>query len=136
MIDINNAFVQGKLDEKVFMSQSRGFINPQFPTHVGKLKKTIYGLKHAPGAWYNALREHLLEMHFVKIKSYDIIFTGNHPQVIKCFISSLAERFSLKGLGYINYFLGIEVKQASNGLILSQSKYILDILSKLDIDNL
>uniref|UniRef100_A0A1S3X2Y4 Retrovirus-related Pol polyprotein from transposon TNT 1-94 n=2 Tax=Nicotiana TaxID=4085 RepID=A0A1S3X2Y4_TOBAC len=97
-LDVNNAFLQGKLDE-VFMSQPRGFINTQFPTHVCKLKKAIYGLKQAPRAWYNALREHLLKMHFVKTESDtslfvwkhlavtiyvlvyvdDIIITGNHP---------------------------------------------------------
>lgn len=111
------------------MSQPRGSINMHFPTHVCKLKNNIYGLKQASQAWYNSLHEHLLEMHFVKIESYDIRFNGNHPQVIKFVISSLAERFSLKDVGYLNYLLGIKIKQISKGLILFQSKYILDILS-------
>ncbi|XP_015162957.1 uncharacterized mitochondrial protein AtMg00810-like [Solanum tuberosum] len=65
----------------------------------------------------------------------DIIITGNHPKVIKFFINSLAARFSLKDLGYLNYFLGVDIKHIPDGLILSQSKYILDILSELDMEN-
>jgi len=109
----------------------------------------------SPRAWYNSLHEHLLKMGFVRTKSdtslfvwkhmavsicvlvyvHDIIITGNHPKVIKFFISSLAARFSLKDLGYLNYFLGVDVKHIPDGLILSQSKYILDILSELDMEN-
>lgn len=155
LLDVNNVFLQGELDVEVFMSQPGGFINPQFPTHVCRLKKVIYGFQQAPRAWYNALREHLLKMHFVKTESDtslfvwkhlavtiyvlvyvdDIIITGNHPHMIKFVINSLAEIFSLKDLGYLNYFLGVDVKQVPDGLILSQSKYILEILSELDMDN-
>lgn len=47
-LDVNNAFLQGKLDEEVFMPELWGFINPQFPTHVYKLKNAIHDLKQAP----------------------------------------------------------------------------------------
>ncbi|KAF3630349.1 3-hydroxy-3-methylglutaryl-coenzyme A reductase 2 [Capsicum annuum] len=77
-LDVNNAFIQVKLDEEVFMSQPRYFINPQFPTYVCRLKKAIYGIKQVPRAWYNALREHLLKLRFVRTESYTSLFVWKH----------------------------------------------------------
>ncbi|KAH0706464.1 hypothetical protein KY289_011540 [Solanum tuberosum] len=72
---------------------------------------------------------------YVLVYVDDIIITGNQPHVIQFVINSLADRFSLKDLGSLNYFLGVDVKRVPNGLLLSQSKYILEILSELDMDN-
>lgn len=49
--DVNNAFFQGQLDDCVYMAQPPGFVDDNFPSHVCKLDKAIYGLKHAPRAW-------------------------------------------------------------------------------------
>ena len=54
-LDVNNAFLQGSLTEDVFMQQPPGFVHPQYPRHVCKLQKAIYGLRQAPRAWYNEL---------------------------------------------------------------------------------
>lgn len=98
---------------KKFLSQPRGFINPQFPTHVRKPEKATYGLEQDPRAWYNSLHEHLLKMHFVRTESDtslfvwkhlvvtiyvliyvdDIIITGNPPQATKFVINSLQKDF-------------------------------------------
>ncbi|XP_015170164.1 uncharacterized mitochondrial protein AtMg00810-like [Solanum tuberosum] len=135
------------------MAQPKGYVNSDFPDHVCSLKKAIYGLKQAPRAWYEALTAYLNTIGFVKSESDaslfifkslavtvyilvyvdDILITGNHPNLVAQVINSLASRFSLKNLGELNYFLGIDVKRVPNGIILSQSQYILEILSDVDM---
>ena len=55
-VDVNNTFLNGDLTETVFMTQPKGFISSQFPSHVCRLKKLLYGLKQAPRAWYLKLK--------------------------------------------------------------------------------
>lgn len=59
-LDINNAFLNGHLQEKLFMSQPQGFVDSQFPTHVCQLNKDLYRLKQAPRARFDKLRFTLL----------------------------------------------------------------------------
>ena len=54
-IDVNTTFLQGHLDEEVFMTQPPGVTDKDRPTHVCRLRKAIYGLKQAPRAWYSDL---------------------------------------------------------------------------------
>jgi len=149
-LDINNAFLQGRLTETVFMAQPPGFTDSDRPTHVCKLKKAIYGLKQAPRAWYHELRQFLLAAGFknsyadtslfvlhtggnilyLLIYVDDIILTGNNSAHVESFVASLANRFSLKDLGPLSYFLGVEVVPHKHGILLSQRRYILDLLSR------
>nr|GEW63982.1 retrovirus-related Pol polyprotein from transposon TNT 1-94 [Tanacetum cinerariifolium] len=52
-MDVKTAFLNGELKEEVYVSLLEGFVDPDHPTHVYRLKKALYGLKHAPRAWYD-----------------------------------------------------------------------------------
>ncbi|KAI3526642.1 hypothetical protein L1887_05902 [Cichorium endivia] len=153
-LDVNNAFLHGTLHEEVFMTQPPGFAHPQFPNHVCKLRKSLYGLKQAPRAWYIELTSFLLSCGFRKSQADaslfiynhsnvlcffmvyvdDIVLTGNNTNFLNQFIQSLANRFSIKDLGALHHFLGIEVIPTSHGLFLSQHRHIQDLLTKFHMD--
>nr|GFA06586.1 retrovirus-related Pol polyprotein from transposon TNT 1-94 [Tanacetum cinerariifolium] len=65
-MDVKTAFLNGNLREEVYVSQPDGFVDPDNPNHVYKLKKTLYGLKQAPRAWYDMLSSFLLSQDFSK----------------------------------------------------------------------
>ena len=154
-LDINNAFLQGTLTDDVYTIQPPGYADSKFPHYVCKLNKALYGLKQAPRAWYKELRQHLLDVGFKNtisdsslftymangISLYlivyvdDIIVTGNTSSALDDFVVQLAKRFSLKDLGPLSYFLGVEVLPHSQGIFLSQKKYIADILCKANMDD-
>ena len=111
------------------MSQPPGFIDHDHPHRVYKLCKAIYGLKQAPRTWYHELSQFLITSRFCNshadmslfvfhtngIIMYllvyvdDIIIICDNDTVVQEFIQLLAHRFSIKDLGHLNYFLGLEV---------------------------
>jgi hypothetical protein len=153
-LDINNAFLHGNLTEEVYMSQPPGFRDQSLPDYVCCLKKAIYGLKQAPRASYTALKQALLEFGFVNTKSDsslfvytvafttayflvyvdDLIITNNKSYFAASIIQQLGRKFSLKDLGPLHFFLGIEVIPTQNGLFLTQHKYIRDLLARTCMD--
>ena len=60
-MDVKSAFLNGILNEEVYVEQRKCFEDPHFPNHVFKLKKALYGLKQAPRACYESLTKFLLE---------------------------------------------------------------------------
>nr|GEX11601.1 copia protein [Tanacetum cinerariifolium] len=84
-IDVKTAFLNGELTEKVYVSQSEGFVDPDHPTHVYHLKKALYGLKQAPRAWYDTLSRFLLDNKFSKGAVDPTLFTqktGKHVLLV------------------------------------------------------
>lgn len=67
-LDVQNANLHGDLQETVFMTQPQGFVHPQFPTHVCKLHKSLYGLRQAPRSWFSKLSTTLKLLGFIKSK--------------------------------------------------------------------
>ena len=67
-MDVKSAFLNGKLQEEVYVEQPKGFIDPHRPNDVYKLKRALYGLKQAPRAWYDRLTAYLTEHGFKRKK--------------------------------------------------------------------
>ena len=148
--DVQNAFLHGNLYEDVYMSQPLRFSHPQFPNHVCKLKKALYGLKQSPRAWFSRLSSRLIALGFHGSQSDsslfiyhspvvtiyfliyvdDLIVTASQPSAIDTLLRHLQLDFAIKDLGNLNFFLGLEVLPTTNGLLLSQKRYILDLSSK------
>jgi hypothetical protein len=149
-LDVQNAFLHGVLEEDVYMKQPPGFQDPTLPSYHCKLDKALYGLKQAPRAWYSRLSFKLQALGFVPSKADislfvyikasvtiyllvyvdDIIVTSSSPKAIDALLMDLKSEFAIKDLGDLHFFLSIEVKKMSDGLLLSQSKYADGLLRK------
>lgn len=145
-LDINNAFLNGVLKESMFMTQPPGFeVGDRFL--VCKLNKALYGLKQAPRQWFDRLKSTLLQFGFVGSKCDsslfiykhqthtvyllvyvdDIIITGSSTSLIQQLTTKLHIAFSLKQLGHLDYFLGLEIKYLpnNNSIVMTQNKYVI-----------
>jgi hypothetical protein len=65
-MDVKSVFLNGYLQEEVYVEQPKGFVDIEFPNHVYRLKKTLYGLKQAPRAWYERLTQFLTNPGYKK----------------------------------------------------------------------
>lgn len=130
------------------MNQPPGYEDLSKPGYVCKLKKAIYGLKHAPRAWFDKFSDFLLEFGFecsfpdpslfiyhhgtnviyLLIYVDDMILTGNNNTLLDKLMVSLNTVFKMKDMSVVHYFLGIQVHQNNDGLFMNQSKYAVDLL--------
>ncbi|CAN6717067.1 unnamed protein product [Malus baccata var. baccata] len=122
-MDVKNAFLHGELQEEVYMQPPPGY-NQVEQGLVCKLHKAIYGLKQSPRACGKLV---------VLIYVDDLIITGDNESEIEALKRSLHCTFSIKDLGRLKYFLGIEMATSHKGLFLSQRKYAVDLLSEANL---
>ena len=149
-LDVNNVFLNGLLEETVYMVQPPGF-EVEDKSLVCKLNKALYGLKQAPRQWFDRLKITLIQFgfqaskcdpslfmykhqaHTIFLLVYvdDIILTGSSSSLIQQITTQLNSTFSLKQLGQLDYFLGIEIKYLPDrSLLMTQSKYVRDLLHR------
>jgi histone deacetylase 1/2 len=149
-LDVQNAFLHGVLEEQVYTRQPPGYEDASRPTFVCKLDKALYGLKQAPHAWYARLCGKLEALGcvpskadtslfyynkgkhtlFVLVYVDDIIVASSSQEATNALLKDLEKEFALKDLGDLHFFLRIEVKRSSDGLLLSQEKYAEDIIKR------
>ncbi|RVW46520.1 Retrovirus-related Pol polyprotein from transposon RE1 [Vitis vinifera] len=149
--DIKNAFLNGELEEEVFMMLPPGFCKEEEETRVCKLKKSLYGLKQSPRAWFDRFAkviknqgyqqgqsDHTMffkqsndgRMTILIVYVDDIILTGDDTGEVERLKKVLATEFEVKDLGQMRYFLGMEVARSRKGISISQRKYVLDLLTE------
>lgn len=153
-LDVNNAFLHGDLHEDVYMLPPEGLSHS--PGMVCKLRKSLYGLKQASRQWFAKLTLALTSQGFcqskldyslfihkahgsitvVAIYVDDIIITGNDPQFISSIKSHLHHEFSIKDLGRLSFFLGLELTYSTNGIIVTQTKFTKELLRACNIPTL
>jgi histone deacetylase 1/2 len=153
-LDVQNAFLHGILDEEVYMYRPPRYEVKRQEKFVCKLDKALYGLKQAPQAWYAHLCSKLVQigfkpskddtslfyynkggvMIFVLVYVDDIIVASSSVDATKVLLKDLEKEFSLKDLGELHYFLDIEVKKTSEGLLLSQQRYAADVIKRANME--
>ncbi|KAL8115758.1 hypothetical protein AgCh_022311 [Apium graveolens] len=126
-MDVKSAFLNGFLEEEVYVKQPPGFEHEQHPDYVYKLKKALYGLKQAPRAWYKRLSKFLIKNGFIRgkidptlftkqngndiliVQIYvdDIIFGSTNDSMCEWFSKCLSSEFDMSMMGELNYFLGL-----------------------------
>ncbi|KAK1664145.1 hypothetical protein QYE76_052304 [Lolium multiflorum] len=155
-MDVKSAFLNGPLKETAYVAQPPGFEDPCRPNHVYLLHKALYGLKQAPRAWYEFLRDFLLQDGFCmgtvdstlftkrvkggglficQIYVDDIIFGGTNPNHNKAFELLMTRKFEMSMMGELKFFLGFQVRQLAKGTFISQEKYVRDMLKKFNMTN-
>jgi hypothetical protein len=153
-MDVKSAFLNGELQEEVYVHQPPGFQSSSNPNYVYRLDKALYGLKQAPRTWYDTLSKFLLMNNFtrgtidstlflskhkgniilVQIYVDDIIFGSTNSKLCKRFANLMIKNYEMSMMGEVTYFLGLQIKQLPNGIFISQEKYINDLLSKFDMN--
>ncbi|GJY22013.1 retrotransposon protein, putative, ty1-copia subclass [Tanacetum coccineum] len=128
-MDVKTAFLNGRLDEDIYMEQPEGYVDPKFPNGVCKLQRAIYGLKQASPSGSDVV--------FLILYVDDILIMGNNIPKLKEVKDYLGKCFSVKDLGEAAYILGIKIyRDRSLRLIgLNQSAYIDKILKKFNMQN-
>ncbi|GKD47228.1 retrovirus-related pol polyprotein from transposon TNT 1-94 [Tanacetum coccineum] len=124
-MDMKTAFLNGILQKEVYVSQPDGFVDPENPNHVYKLKKALYELKQAPRAWYDLLSSFLLSQKFSKGTVDPTLFIRREGTQI----------LLMSMMGKMSFFLGLQFSQSPRGIFLNQSKYALEIVKKYGIDS-
>ncbi|GJV21529.1 ribonuclease H-like domain-containing protein [Tanacetum coccineum] len=126
-MDVKSAFLYGKIDEEVYVSQPPGFIDPKYPKKVYKVVKALYG--------FTKLQSQSLDKNnimLVQVYVDDIIFGSTKKSWCDEFEALMKSRFQMSSMGELTFFLGLQVKQKEDGIFISQDKYVAEILKKFD----
>jgi hypothetical protein len=154
-MDVKSSFLNGELEEEVYIEQPEGFQLSENADYVCKLKKALYGLKQAPRAWYSRLDKYLQQAGFRKgsadnnlyikvsqgnillIEVYvdDIIFGSDDDRLSQKFAKDMQNEFEMSLLGELSFFLGLQIRQSNQGIFISQTKYIREMLKRFGMED-
>ena len=142
-MDAKSAFLNGYLEEEVYVEQPQGFEVEGKENNVYKLKKALYGLKQAPRAWYARIDGYFQEKGFQRSKNDptlyykqegidiliislyvdDLLYMGSSSKMNDNLKVAMMNEFEMKDLGIMKYFLAMEVYQSKDEIFICQTKY-------------
>jgi len=153
-LDVKLTFLNGELEEEVYVNQPLGFEIKGKEEYVYKLDKALYGLKQAPRAWNKKIDSFLVQQGFLKCVTEhgiycrnttnklivclyvdDMIVTGNNEEEMNAFKKNMMKKFEMSDVGNLTYFLGIEFEMNSQGVLIHQRKYAQDVLKRFNMLN-
>ncbi|KAM2961184.1 hypothetical protein FF1_030791 [Malus domestica] len=152
-LDVKSAFLNGVLNEEVYVDQPSGFVIQGKEDKVYRLRKALYGLKQAPRAWYEEINSYFAKAGFhrspseatlyiktshsgiliVSLYVDDIIYTGSSKEMITEFKGEMMRQYEMTDLGLLHHFLGLGVLQTDNYIFLHQKKYAKTLLEKFGL---
>jgi hypothetical protein len=153
-MDFKSAFLNGNLEEEVYIEKTQGFkLNKG--DYVCKLKKSLYGIKQVPRAWYARLDSYLQKQglkrgsttkniyckivgnNMITVEVYvdDIIFGSDDEKMSKEFARRMQQEFEMSLIGELNFFLGLQIILPRRGVFIHQSKYVKDMLKKFQLED-
>jgi hypothetical protein len=153
-MNVKSAFLDGPIKEEVYVEQPSSFESEEYPNRIYKLNKALYGLKQAPRAWYECLRDFLIDNGFrigkanstlftrrmgkdlfvCQIYVDDIIFGSTNKSFYDEFSKIMTNRFEMSMMREHTFFLRFQIKQVEYETLISQIKYACDILKKFGMD--
>ena len=137
-MDVKKTFLNGTIEEEVYIENPKGFETFDYESHVCWLKRALYELKKSPGVWYTGIDSCFIGLGFMKsevdVNLYHIVVEGklliivlyvddliltSDEKLIKSCKEDLAREFEMKDMGLMHYFLGMEVWQGDGELFVS-----------------
>ncbi|KAL0554273.1 hypothetical protein IC582_008190 [Cucumis melo] len=147
-MDVKSTFLNGYLEEEVYLEQPPGYSVKGQEDKVLKLKKALYELKQAPRIWNSRINKYFLDNGYlrcpyehslyIKVNGYgdilvvclyvdDLIFTRNCASMFEDLKNAMTQEFEMTDIGLMSYYLGIEVKQSEEGIFISQERYTREV---------
>jgi hypothetical protein len=151
-MDMKIVFLNGVMQEEVYVRQPPSFDSPKYPDRVYKFSNALYRHKQASRAWYARLKMFSLEhgyvmgsvdktiftlnhgTDFLLVQTYvdDIIFGGSSHTLVSKFQEMMESECQMSMMGELTFFLGIQVKQTKQGTFVHQVKYMKDLMKKFN----
>ena len=154
-MDIKSTFLNEELEEEVYIENPEGFQLLENKDYVCRLKRDLYGLKQAPRAWYSILDRYLQQQNFkrgsadnnlyikqdddniliIEVYVDDIIFGSDDDSLSQQFAKDMQKEFEMSLLGEVTFFFGLQISQQTEGIFITQTKYIKEMLTKFKMED-
>ncbi|KAK8930635.1 hypothetical protein KSP39_PZI017057 [Platanthera zijinensis] len=155
-LDVKSAFLNGEIDEEIYVQQPEGFEVQEAKTKVYKLKKALYGLKQSPRAWNSKIdvtlsklgfkktayepalySRHTQEATYITLCIYvdDLLITGSDLLGIAMLKDQLKAEFEMTDMGHVKFFLGMQITRNHLGILITQTRYIDDLIYRFGMES-